>query len=171
MTFQFLCKCCDQVHEGVPTFGYDRPAIADAIPEEQRATRVSLGSDDCVVDEERFLIRGCLEIPVHGEADPFIWGVWVDISRTDFESWAGSFDQEPRADIGPFAGYLGSTLPCYPDTFNHLVVVHLRNKGTRPFVEVQSSDHPLHHEQCTGISYERMQEIYEQVMHGLRSDA
>jgi hypothetical protein len=171
MPFQFLCKCCDQVHVGVPTFGYDRPAIAEWIPEDQRDRRVSLGSDDCVIDEERFLIRGCLEIPVQDETDPFIWGVWVDISKSDFEKWAASFEAEKRTHVGPFAGYLGSKLPCYPDTFNHLVVVHLRDKGTRPFVEVQASDHPLHREQCAGFSHERMQEIYEQVMHGLRGDA
>jgi hypothetical protein len=171
MTFRFLCKCCNQVHEGVPTFGYDRPAIADWIPEDQRERRISLGSDDCVIDEERFLVRGCIEIPVHGEIEPFIWGAWVDLSKRDFEKWAESFDLESRTHVGPFAGYLGSCLPGYPDTFNHLVLVHLRDKGTRPLIEVQQSDHPLHREQCSGISTERLQEIYELVMHGTASDA
>ncbi|MFN9939599.1 MAG: DUF2199 domain-containing protein, partial [bacterium] len=120
--------------------------MADWIPEDQRERRLSLGSDDCVIDEEMFLIRGCLEIPVQDETDPFIWGVWVDISKSDFKEGAASFDEEKRTHVGPFAGYLGSTLPCYPDTFNHLVVVHLRDKGTRPLVEVQASDHPLHQE-------------------------
>lgn len=171
MPFRFHCKGCDQVHEGVPTFGYVRPAIADWIPEDQREHRVSLGSDDCVIDEERFLIRGCLEIPVQGETDPFIWGVWVDISNSDFQRWLACFDNERRAHVGPFAGYLGSALPCYPDTFNHRVVVHLRDKGTRPLVEVAASDHPLHREQCKGITHQRLQEIYELVMHGPHSDA
>ena len=171
MPFRFLCKCCDQVHEGVPTFGYDRPAIADWIPPEQRSTRVCLGSDDCVIDEERFLVRGCLEIEVQGEADPFIWGVWVDLSKTDFDKWEAAFHLEQRSHIGPFAGYLGSTLPCYADTFNLMVTLHLRDKGTRPLVEVQPTDHQLHAEQSHGISPARLQEIYEQVMHPSTGDA
>jgi hypothetical protein len=165
MTFQFLCKCCDQIHEGIPTFGSDSPAIAQWIPADQQEKRVDLGSDDCVVDGERFLVRGCLEIKVEGEEDPFIWGVWVDLSERDHEEWLKSFHLEKRDHIGPFAGYLGTTLPCYPDTFNHHVVMHFRDKGTRPYIEVSQSDHPLHFEQCNGINHERLVEIYETVMH------
>lgn len=166
MTFQFLCKSCDKIHEGVPTFGFDSPAIAQWIPEHERESRVELGTDDCVVDGERFLVRGCLEIPVVGEQEPFVWGVWVDISQRDFDQWASAFHLEKRDHIGPFAGYLGSRLPCYPDTFNHHVVMHLRDKGTRPYIEVSRSEHPLHIEQCGGVSQERLAEIYEAVVHG-----
>lgn len=165
MTFQFRCKSCDEIHEGVPTFGFDSPAIAQWIPEELRGKRVELGSDDCVVDGERFLVRGCLEIPVDGEKDPFVWGVWVDISQSDFDEWAQSFHLDKPDHIGPFSGYLGSRLPCYPDTFNLHVVMCLRDKGTRPYVEVSPSDHPLHSEQCGGMSQQRLEEIYEIVMH------
>jgi hypothetical protein len=164
--FEFRCATCNQIHEGVPTFGSATPAIVDWIPEPEREGRVELGTDDCVVDGERFLVRGCLEIPVHGETDPFVWGVWVDLSRKDFEQWVEAFDLESRTHIGPFAGYLGSVLPCYPDTFNHQVVLYLQDKGTRPFVEVAQSPHPLHSEQCNGMTHDRLKEIYETVMHG-----
>jgi len=166
MTFQFRCNSCDQIHEGVPTFGFDAPAIAQWIPEAEREKRIELGTDDCVVDGERFLVRGCLEIPVQGEEDPFVWGIWVDLSEGDFERWVEAFPLEKREHIGPFAGYLGSVLPCYPDTFNHHVVMYLRDKGIRPLVKVSQSDHPLHVEQCGGITHERLVEIYENVMHG-----
>jgi hypothetical protein len=166
MTFQFRCKSCDEIHEGVPTFGFDSPAIAQWIPEDQHEKRVDLGTDDCVIDGERFLVRGCLEIPVHGEQEPFVWGVWVDIGQSDFDQWVKAFPLDKRDHIGPFAGYLGSRLPCYPDTFNHHVVMHLRDKGIRPYIEVSQSDHPLHVEQCNGMTQERLVEIYESVMHG-----
>ena len=172
MSFRFSCKCCGEVHEGVPTFGSDMPAIVSWISPSERDRRVDLGTDDCVVDGERFLVRGCLEIPVEGEADPFVWGVWADISQRDFETWVEAFHLEKRSHIGPFAGYLGSALPCYPDTFNHHVLVHLRDKGTRPYIEVCQSGHPLHVEQCKGITQQRLVEIYETVMHGAtESDA
>ncbi|MDR7133332.1 hypothetical protein J2X06_000516 [Lysobacter niastensis] len=167
MTFRFRCNTCEEIHEGVPTFGADMPAIAQWIPPEERQSRVDLGSDDCVVDGERFLVRGCLEIPVADEADPFVWGVWVDISQDNFDQWVKAFNQKERSHIGPFPGYLGTALPCYPDTFNHRVVMHLRDNGIRPYIEVSQSDHPLHIEQCNGITHERLVEIYEEVMHGV----
>lgn len=165
MSFQFKCKSCDQLHEGVPTFGFDSPAIAQWIEPDEREKRVELGTDDCIVDGERFLVRGCIEIPVIGEEEPFIWGAWVDISQSDFRKWADAFDLENRSHVGPFVGYLGNVLPCYPDTFNLHVVMHLRDKGTRPYIKVSASAHPLHVEQCSGMTQARLVEIYEQVMH------
>jgi len=70
----------------MPTFGADAPAQYYRRPEEERPKRVDLDSDSCVVDGERFIVRGCLEIPVQGESDPFVWGVWVDLSKTDFDN-------------------------------------------------------------------------------------
>jgi hypothetical protein len=167
MTFRFQCNSCGETHEGVPTFGADMPSIAQWIPAEDRPSRVDLGTDDCVVDGERFLVRGCLEIPVQGEADPFVWGVWVDISQANFDQWVSAFKLKERSHVGPFPGYLGTALPCYPDTFNHHVVMHLRDDGIRPYIEVSQSNHPLHIEQCNGIAHERVAEIYQEVMHGV----
>src|SRR3546814_8927022 len=91
MTFRFRCNSCGETHEGIPTFGADMPSIAQWISAADRPSRVDLGTDDCVVDGERFLVRGCLEIPVQGEADPFVWGVWVDLSQANFDQWVGAF--------------------------------------------------------------------------------
>ena len=167
MSFRFLCKCCGEVHEGIPTFGADAPAIYYWIATEERAKRVVLDTDTCVIDNERFLIRGCLEIPVDNESDPFIWGVWVDVSQRDFKVFREVLEAKHRKHVGPFAGYLGSELPAYPErTFNLHVVAHLRDDGIRPLVAVSPSAHPLHTEQCQGISAARLSEIYEIVMHG-----
>jgi hypothetical protein len=38
-------------------------------------------------------------------------------------------------------------------------------------VEVSQSDHPLHIEQCNGITQERLVEIYETVIHGASGNA
>jgi hypothetical protein len=165
MTLRFKCKSCDQFHEETPTFGFDAPAIVQWIKPEDREKRVELGTDDCVVDQERFLVRGCIEIPVIDAKDLLIWGVWVDVSQPDFRKWIDAFDLEKRAHVGPFAGYLGNVLPCYPDTFNLHVVMHLRDKGMRPYIKVSASEHPLHVEQRNGVTQTRLAEIYEQLMH------
>lgn len=166
VTFRFTCKSCGEIHEGVPTFGADEPLLVHLMPASKRAGHVRLGSDDCVIDDERFLIRGCLEITVEGETNPFVWGVWVDINREDFGEWTRVFRVKKRSDIGPFPAYLGNSLPTYPDTFNLHVVAHLRDDGTRPFIEVAPSNHPLYEDQRAGISRSRLAEIYEGVLHG-----
>src|SRR3954468_11208782 len=109
MSFSFLCKCCGETHNGIPTFGADAPAIYYRIAEEDREKRVTLDTDTCIIDDKRFLIRGCVEIGVENEADPFIWGVWVDVSRKDFEAFREMLGVKNRSHVGPFAGYLGST--------------------------------------------------------------
>jgi len=70
----------------MPSFGADAPLSYYDIPKEERASRCDLGTDDCVIDEESFFVRGCIEIPVHGQEEPFSWGAWVSLSRPSFES-------------------------------------------------------------------------------------
>jgi hypothetical protein len=166
MSFTFKCKSCDELHHGMPSFGADAPAQYYWIPEEERAERVDLGSDTCIVDGDRYLVRGCIEIPVEGESEPFVWGVWVDLSKRDFDTFESVLGVAQREHVGPFAGYLAADLFTYLDTFNLNAVVHLRDNGIRPYVKISPSDHPLHKEQCQGITASRVAEIYALVMHG-----
>jgi hypothetical protein len=166
MSFSFLCKCCGETHHGIPTFGADAPASYYWMEEEERSKRVMLDTDTCIIDNERFLIRGCIEIPVAGETDPFIWGAWVDVSQKDFEEFKSTLGVKHRSHVGPFAGYLSSTYPTYAEsTFNLHVVAYLRDDGIRPLIKVTQSTHSLHREQCQGIDPARVIEIYEHVMH------
>jgi hypothetical protein len=43
--------------------------------------------------------------------------------------------------------------------------VHLRDKGIRPYIELEPTDHPLAIEQQEGITKERIAEIYTIMMH------
>jgi len=166
MTFRFQCASCNQVHEGMPAFGTQAPDSYLALPERERETRGDLGSDDCVIDKEHFFVRGCLEIPVHGQADPFTWGVWVSLSEASYQQWVECFGQEKRSHIGPFFGWLNARLPAYPDTSGLKTMVHLRDGGIRPFIELEPTDHSLAVEQRQGISADRVAEIYSLVVHG-----
>jgi hypothetical protein len=78
--FSFKCASCGEVHEGMPSFGAHAPLTYYDVPQEEREHRCDLGSDDCVVDEEFFFVRGCIEIPVIGETEPFSWGVVKTLS-------------------------------------------------------------------------------------------
>ena len=165
MSFRFQCSQCDEIHEGMPTFGAPAPASYYDVPEDERAQRCTLTEDECVIDDEFFFVRGCLDIPVHGEAEPFSWGVWVSLSESSYLQWKEYFDQETRSHIGPFFGWFNTWLELYPDTFNLKTKAHLRDEGFRPLIELEPTDHPLAIEQRQGISVERVAEIYGRMMH------
>ncbi len=163
--FSFKCTSCGEVHEGMPSFGAHAPLSYYEVPTEERENRCHLGTDDCVIDEEFFFVRGCLEIPVIGEVEPFSWGVWVSLSQANYLQWVKYNESEKRSHIGPFFGWLNAWIKPYPDTISLKTNVHLRDDGIRPFIELQSTDHPLAIEQRMGITVERVAELYAQMMH------
>jgi hypothetical protein len=138
------------------------------VPESEREARTFLTSDMCVIDDEHFFVRGCLEIPVHGSEEPFVWGVWVSLSEANFFRFQDLLDVELRSQHGPFFGWLSSPPRPYPDSLNLKTSVHLRDRGIRPQVVLEPTDHPLAVEQREGISQERIAEIYEMMIHGKR---
>src|SRR5262245_8728533 len=152
----------------MPTYGATAPLYYYSIPENERAKRCSLGTDDCVVDEQVFFVRGCLEIPVHGESELFNWGVWVSLSWDSFKEFIRTFNTPKRSHLGPFFGWLSAELPLYPSTENLKARVHLRDDGIRPFIELEPTDHPLAVEQRDGITSDRIAEIYAFYEHGRR---
>lgn len=158
--FRFKCPSCGEWHEGMPTFGANAPLYFYSIPAEERASRCALGADTCIVDREHFFVRGCLEIPVHGEAEPFVWGVWVSLSKDHFDQFVACFETNHRSHIGPFFGWLSAEFPFYPSTENLKTRAHLRDDGVRPYIELEPTDHPLAIEQKNGIEVDRVAEIY-----------
>lgn len=165
MAFEFLCSSCGAVHRGMPAFGADAPLSYYVVPREERATRCALSADFCVIDDEAYFVRGCLEIQVQGEEEPFSWGVWVSLSEASFKQWLEFHPEEKRAHIGPFFGWLDAYLKPYPETMNLKTRVHLRDGGIRPFIELQPTDHPLAFEQREGISAARVEELYMLMVH------
>lgn len=130
-----------------------------AIPELERDRRAVLGSDQCIIDDKHFFIRGCLETPILDCKDPFVWGVWVSLSEASFARIGELWETEIRDSEPPFFGWLCNELSVYPSTSGLKTKVHLRNKGGRPFVELEPTDHPLAVEQRKGIRLQRVEEI------------
>jgi hypothetical protein len=166
MAFEFLCSCCGAVHRGMPAFGADAPLNYYAVPREERATRCALSADSCIIDDQSYFVRGCIEIPVQGEDEPFSWGVWVSLSEASFKQWLELYPEERRSHVGPFFGWLNAYLKPYPETMDLKTRVHLRDGGIRPLIELQPTDHPLAVEQREGISAARVEELYMLMMHG-----
>lgn len=149
----------------MPGYAADAPLYFYTVPAAERDVRCRLDADTCVVDREYFFARACLELPVHGEAEPFIWGVWVSLSGPSFETFKTTLEMTARSHLGPFFGWLSAALPLYSSTENLKTLLHLRD-GIRPYLELEPTDHPLAVEQRNGISVDRVAEIYAYYEHG-----
>jgi hypothetical protein len=162
----FQCTICGQYHNELPMeFAAPMPDYAAAIPETERLARCKLTEDVCVIDNEAFFLRGCLEIPVHNGLSPIVWGVWVSLSAQNFEQTLDLWTTPGRENQLPYFGWLSTRLSDYPDTPNLKTLVHTRVVGERPWIELEPTDHPLAQEQRYGVSWDTAQQKIERLLH------
>jgi len=167
MTKAWTCKTCGKLHEGIAdSYGYEAPWQWYTIPKAERTNRAFLNNDYCVIDDSDFFVRGCLEIPIVGGPAPFLWGVWVSLSKSNFEREQRLVNDPKRADEPPYFGWLCTRIEIYPDTASLRTDVHTLSVGLRPLVKLQHTDHPLSLEQQNGITVDRVIEIAEKMEHG-----
>jgi hypothetical protein len=149
----------------MPDFGYDAPAPFREQPLEIQQNGF-LNSDLCTYkdqDGEHYFIRACLEVPIRGMEEPFVWGVWSSLSKKSFDRYVNTYESPDTKDC--YFGWLCNRLPCYPDTYAIKLDVHPRTGGTRPYVVPERTEHPLSIDFHDGITSERAVEIAEQLLH------
>lgn len=161
----FLCKCCGQTHAGPPmSYGIDAPQLWSQLSWLDKL-RSTLTRDRCIVKDEHFFVCGSLEIPVVDSSEPFVWTVWVSLSKTNFERAGDLWTNPDRIHEPPYFGWFSNSLPIYPPTLHLKTNVHSRAVGVRPYIELEETDHPLAVEQREGITMARVTEIAELVLH------
>lgn len=160
-------SCCGRRFESLLLdVGFAAPAYHDWLAPEERAARARLHSDFCIIDDEHRFIRACLEVPVHGLETPFVWGLWVSLSRDSMRRAEELFEADAPEGEPPRFGWISNRLPGYPDTLALKAMVRFRERTLRPLVELDpESDHPLAREQREGITLERVREIVRPLMH------
>jgi hypothetical protein len=139
-----------------------------AIPNAERDQRVELTTDGCVIDGPdrlEFFAKGLLEIPVVGETDPFVWGVWLSLSEESMTRYGELFADEYRNAGESFFGWLCNSVPGYPETQLLKARLHVRPYPQRPWVELEPTQHPLALDQRRGLTRERAIQIAERLLH------
>jgi hypothetical protein len=119
-----------------------------------RKMRGELSSDQCVLDDN-FFVRGLVEIPVVDSDEVFAWGVWVSLSRANFGRARLLWQAPNRVAEPSYFGWLCNFISLYPETLHLKTAVLTRSVGTRPYVELEPTDHPLSQEQRNGITRSR----------------
>jgi hypothetical protein len=161
----FLCSICNRRHIISTSYSIKIPAAALAIPKDQIDSRVVITPNECVIDNRDFDIRGRIPIPIHGLDEPFIWGVWAEISPKNFIRFNELWNTPGRETEPSFPGYLNSEIPIFGPTINLELDVHTQVIGRRPHFFIKDPNHPLARDQREGISHERLEEIAEYILH------
>ncbi len=138
---------------------------AAAIPVEELDQRVVITPDQCVIDGRDFYLRGRILVPVIGLEEPFVWGIWAEVSPKSFVRTNELWTVEGREQEAAFPGWLNTQLPVFGDTYNLEVSVQTQPVGQRPQFRVVDQDHPLAVEQRDGITMERVEAIAEMMLH------
>jgi hypothetical protein len=166
------CTCCGEWHHGLMDLAAHSP---DPWPDERTyepnsALRLEgnfLSEDFCVLEGEHFFVRCVLEIPVDGLDEPWGFGCWSTLSRTNFEKYVAGFDDGEYEDNGPWFGWLSNQLKIYfadPEPIE--VDVFPQPKRQRPTLMLQDAEHPLGAAQRNGISAEAMLQLLWAYGHG-----
>ncbi len=165
--YQWACRCCGRQYRTLPLdFAFEAPIYWEQLSEEERK-EAFLSSDICTIGEDRF-IRGCLEIPVLGRQERFVWGAWTSLSEASLQR-ACELWNAPEIVPGEPArfGWLSNEMKnVYGlSTLNLKTAVRFRAGNLRPLIQVEPGEHLLAREQAGGITLDRVQEIAAALLH------
>ena len=158
----YRCHQCGQVHDDLPDLAADRPDLWWSVPQAERASRLVLTSDTCILDNEHYLIRGVIEIPLVDDEGHWGIGAWVTQKRENFQTYLDNWESDQ---IGPFFGWLNTRIACYePDTSSLKTMAHFRGGTKRPAIILEPTDHPLAVDQRSGITLAKAWEMMHQFL-------
>ncbi|MBN9672187.1 DUF2199 domain-containing protein [Roseibium aggregatum] len=161
--FSFVCNCCGKEHVGIPAYGYDMPVDYFDIPVMDRGKRAVLGTDTCVIDRERYYIKGILDIPIVGYDEPITWGLWAKVTEADYAQYRKLLGLDGSAFQA--TGKIDVTMPGYNELDKAGQTYALRCDlvgqpvGLRPRILLHPVSHRLFVDCSLGVSPERASEL------------
>ncbi len=165
----WVCKKCGRVHEELPlSFALDSPDNYANLSQDERDIKATIGTDQCIIDQKEFYIRGCLEIPIQNDDRVFLLGLWASVREEDFDELETRWDEEGRETrSGLYKGRLGNKLSdiYFPSLANLKLTIQLQPVGTRPLFFIDELDHPLAKAQRDGLTIEQGEDLASKLLH------
>jgi hypothetical protein len=156
----YACSHCGKNHSTVEfSFAADFPDTYANLTKEERDTRAIVATDQCIIDQEQFYVRGCIELPVRNSEAAFLWGLWARVHERDYDEIEEYWEFEGKDNrIGPYKGRLANSLELYPETLNMKLEIKIQPVGTRPLFYLLDKEHPMALEQETGLTRQKAEE-------------
>jgi hypothetical protein len=153
------CAQCGEAHpRDELELAFRRPDAVAALTETQRFTQRVKESDDVCEYAGELFVRAVLPLPVEGWDEPYCIGLWVKVDRSAFDRVLELWDDPAQSDEPPFDAAIANDIPSLPSTLGLPVHLQLTSPTSRPYALVPACAHPLHREQCAGITAHRASE-------------
>lgn len=165
----WVCHICGKSHDELPlSFAADYPDNYANMSADERESRAVIGTDQCIIDQKEFYVRGCLEIPIQNDDRVFLWGLWASMWEKDFDELDDCWETEGRETrFGPYKGRLANALnkDYYPSAANLKLTIRLSAVGQRPLFFIDEPDHPLAIAQRDGMTMKQVEELVAGLLH------
>jgi hypothetical protein len=162
----FVCSVCGERHdERLLDIRLGLPHVIHALGPDERARRAWLADDFAVLDDERFFVRGLLELPIPGLHDRFAYGTWVEVSMRDFQELLQHWHDEEQFETVECT--VANELEPYRDTLGLRASLRATAADRLPAVDLATAPHELVTAQRGGISVDRCDELAAVVLHPL----
>lgn len=154
------CAVCGKPHpRDELELAFHRPDALVAMGAMQRSLEIVRETDDvCETRAGDFFVRAVLPLPVEGWDEPYCIGIWVKVDRGAFQRVMELWEDPAQSDEPPFDAALANDVPSLPATLGLAVHLQLTGPTSRPYALVPACAHPLHREQCAGITVHRASE-------------
>jgi hypothetical protein len=139
----WVCACCGEVHDELPSVAFHAPDAWFNAPEEVRESEFNLTSDSCIWKDQHFFVRCSLNLPIVGMKRNLSFGIWSTLSKASFDQYLNHWEDPERTRLGPMFGWLANQVPDFPDTSHLKVNVHPLEPDFRPLLEIEPGHHPL----------------------------
>lgn len=149
------CSGCGEIHDiENMDIVFDYPDEMSHMSEDMRSERCAYTSDICVIDMERYLIRGVVHMTVL--EDKRYWGIgaWAQVSEKNFLRYKELWSDAKQGLEPPFKATFANLMPTddYPSTLGMSCEVQLTDADSRPRIILTDMNHMLAKEQRDGIA-------------------
>ena len=160
----FVCSVCGEHHDQrLLDIRLALPHAIHLLDADARARRAWLADDFAVLDDERFFVRGLLELPIPRIDDRFAYGSWVEVSMPDFQELMRHWHDEAQFDAVECT--IANELEPYRDTLGLRGTLRATAPDKLPAIELADASHDLVNAQRRGISVGRSDELAAVVLH------
>jgi len=160
----FVCSVCGAFHaERMLDTRMSLPDPIFSLDDDERERRAWLADDFAVLDDDRFFVRGLLELPIRDLQARFGYGTWIEVEGDAFRQLIEHWDDPDQ--FSPVEGTVANELAPYVGTAGLAARLNPVSLDELPAVTLADSPHPLVADQQRGISTDRSEELAATVLH------